>query len=82
MNQFKCPDCKHSGSSNPYPEIPPENKNKFNLSPEQYREAKLNELCCYLRRTNFKETPLGLGVTISRVFRTQQIKNVNLVFIL
>ncbi len=76
MNQFKCPNCKHSGSSNAYPEIPPENKSKFNLNPEQYREAKLNELCCYLRRTNFKETPLGLGVTISRVFRTQQIKNV------
>ena len=33
MNQFKCPDCKHSGSSNPYPEIPPENQKKFNLTP-------------------------------------------------
>ena len=31
MNQFKCPNCKHSESSNPYPEIPPENTNKFNL---------------------------------------------------
>ena len=42
----------------------------------QYREDKLNQLCCYLRRTNFKETPLGLGVSISRVFRTQQIRNI------
>ena len=66
INQFKCPTCIHSGSSNPYPKFPSEKLNK-NLSPEQIREAKLNELCCYLRRTNFKETPSRVIVIIYQI---------------
>ena len=34
MNEFKCSNCKSRGSSNPYPEIPIENENKFRLIPK------------------------------------------------
>ena len=73
MNQFKSPNCKHKFLSwKKFLTM------KINLISqlEQYSENKLNELCWYLQITNFKEISLGLDVTISRVFRTEQIKNV------
>ena len=78
MGEFKCPKCKHRGSSNPYPEFfkVDQDMSLFRLSPEKYKEVKLQELCCYHRKTTFLETPLGLGITISKIPRTGEIKGV------
>lgn len=76
MNEFVCPFCKHRGSSNPYPEFPKINEDNTKLTPEQYKEVKKQELCCYHRKTTFQETPLGLGITITKIPRTGEIKGV------
>ena len=77
-NEFKCLECKHRGSTNPYPEFlqKVENESLFKLSPEQYKKLKFEELCCYHRKTNFRECPLGLGISVSKVSRTGEIKGV------
>ena len=46
MAEFKCSQCKHRGSSNPYPEFPKITENNTKLTQEQYREAKKKEICC------------------------------------
>ena len=76
MAEFKCPNCKHRGSSNPYPEFPKIETEKTKLTMEQYLEAKKQEICCYHRKTNFQEAPLGLGINISKIPRTGEIKGV------
>lgn len=78
MNEYKCPRCKHRGSSNPYPEFykVDQDMSLFKLTPEKYKEVKLQEICCYHRKTTFLETPLGLGITISKIPRTGEIKGI------
>ena len=76
MNEFKCSQCKHKGSSNPYPEFPKINEENAKLTQEQYKEAKKKEICCYHRKTNFEETALGLGISISKIPRTGEIKGI------
>ena len=74
--EFKCPDCKHKGSSNPFPEFPKITEQNAKLSQEQYKELKKKEICCYLRKINFEEGPLGLGISISKIPRTGEIKGI------
>ena len=76
MNEYKCSQCKHNGSSNPYPPFPKVTNQNVKLSKEQYREEKKKEICCYLRKTNFEEGPLGLGISISKIPRTGEIKGI------
>lgn len=40
------------------------------------RERLEDELYCYHSRINFKDSPLGIGLTISRVPRTGMIRSV------
>jgi ubiquitin-protein ligase len=76
MAEFKCPLCKHRGSSNPYPDFPKITEQNTKLTQEQYKEAKKKEICCYHRKTNFEEGPLGLGISISKIPRTGEIKGI------
>ena len=76
MAQFKCPLCKHSGSSNPYPPFPQVAEQNIKLTQEQYKEEKRKEICCYHRKTNFEEGALGLGISISKIPRTGEIKGI------
>ena len=65
MSEFKCSQCKHKGSSNPYPEFPKITEQNTKMTQEQYKEAKKNEICCYHRKTNFVDAAIGLGISIS-----------------
>mgnify|MGYP002624006015 CR=1 FL=1 len=76
MAEFKCSQCKHRGSSNPYPDFPKITEQNTKLTQEQYKEAKKKEICCYHRKTNFEEGPLGLGISISKIPRTGEIKGI------
>ena len=76
MAEFKCPQCKHRGSSNPYPDFPKVNEQNTKMTQEQYQECKKKEICCYHRKTNFEEGPLGLGISISKIPRTGEIKGI------
>ena len=76
MAEFECPMCKHRGSSNPYPEFPKITEENAKLTQKQYKEAKKKEICCYHRKTNFEEGPLGLGISISKIPRTGEIKGI------
>jgi ubiquitin-protein ligase/Ran GTPase-activating protein (RanGAP) involved in mRNA processing and transport len=77
MAEFKCSQCKHRGSSNPYPEFPKINEQNTKMTQEQYKEAKKKELCCYHRKVNFEEAHLGLGLSITKIPRTGEIKGIN-----
>ena len=74
MAEFKCPLCKHNGSVNPYPPFPETKENK--LTQKKYRELKEKEICCYHRKTNFHDCALGLGISISKIPRTGEIKGI------
>ena len=76
MSEFKCSQCKHKGSSNPYPEFPKITEQNTKLTQEQYKEAKKNEICCYHRKTNFVDAAIGLGISISKIPRTGEIKGI------
>ena len=77
MAEFKCSQCRHRGSSNPYPEFPKINEQNTKMTQEQYKEAKKKELCCYHRKVNFEEAHLGLGLSITKIPRTGEIKGIN-----
>ena len=76
LSEFKCSSCKHSGSSNPYPPFPKIEKKDTKLTQQQYKEEKKKEICCYHRKTSFEENPLGLGISITKIPRTGEIKAV------
>ena len=76
MAEFKCSQCKHRGSSNPYPEFPKVTEQNTKMTEEQYKEAKKKEICCYHRKITFEEDTLGLGISISKIPRTGEIKGV------
>ena len=76
MAEFKCMQCKHRGSSNPYPEFPVITEQNAKMTLEQYKEAKKKEICCYQRKTNFEENAIGLGISISKIPRTGEIKGI------
>ena len=76
MSQFKCSLCNHNGSSNPFPAFPEIKEQDAKLTQEQYKQEKKKEICCYHRKTNFEEGPLGLGISISKIPRTGEIKGV------
>ena len=76
MGEFKCSECKHKGSSNPYPPFPEIKEQSIKLTQEQYKEEKRKEICCYHRKLNFEEAALGLGISISKIPRTGEIKGI------
>ena len=76
MADFKCSQCRHKGSSNPYPNFPEITEKNIKLTKKQYKEEKKNEICCYHRKTTFLEGALGLGISISKIPRTGEIKGI------
>ena len=74
--EFKCPQCKHNGSSNPFPPFPQIQEQNIKLTQEQYKEEKKKEICCYHRKINFEEGALGLGISITKIPRTGEIKGI------
>ena len=76
MNEFKCPECKHRGSSNPFPDFPQKTELNTQLTVEQYKEAKKEEICCYHIKEHFTKVPIGLGVNISKIPRTGEINSI------
>jgi Ran GTPase-activating protein (RanGAP) involved in mRNA processing and transport len=74
LPKYNCSECKHKGSNNQiYPEVQ-EYTNKIKLS--DYNDRIQKELCCFHRRTTFKEAPLGVGISILRLPRTGEIKTI------
>ena len=76
MDDFKCSQCKHRGSANPYPEFPKITNKNNKMTYNQYKEAKKKEICCYQRKITFEEGALGLGVSISNIPRTGEIRSI------
>ena len=74
MNAFECPQCLHKGSSDPFPPLP--KTKKFNLTSEEYKQVRKSEICCFYRKLNFQEAPLGIGISISKIPRTGEIRNI------
>jgi hypothetical protein len=76
-NAFRCPrpECTHQGPIKPYP--PFNNKEKdldsflMLKSPEELMQE---ELTCFHTKMRLKETTLGIGVSISRLPRTGEIR--------
>ena len=77
LSSFKCSQCDHKGSSNPYPKFPEEEKLNTKLTSEQYQKEKQNEICCCITKDNFEKCSLGLGINISIIPRTGELKNID-----
>jgi len=77
LSSFNCFQCDHKGSSNPYPKFPEEEKLNTKLTSEQYQKEKKNEICCCYTKDNFEKCSLGLGVNISIIPRTGELKNID-----
>jgi len=76
LGEFNCPSCKHKGSANPFPPFQTLEVKNAKLTQTQYKEEKKKEICCYHRKTSFEEDPLGLGISITKIPRTGEIKGV------
>lgn len=72
-NQYKCSMCLHNKNLNYWPEI---SQSLYKKSWENYQEEKEKEFVCYYSKLDFQENPLGLGITISKIPRTQEIKGI------
>jgi ubiquitin-protein ligase len=76
-NSYKCPKCKHRGSIECYPAFNDKEAdvNAF-VIPRSPEEMVAQELLCYHTRTNLQEGSLGIGVSVSRLPRTGEIRSV------
>ena len=78
LSSFNCLQCDHKGSSNPYPKFPEEEKLNTKLTSEQYQKEKKNEICCCYTKDSFENSfcSLGLGINISIIPRTGELRNI------
>lgn len=76
-NAFKCTECSHRGPIEPYPKFHDKDQDE-----EQYvvlrepKEMLRDEFFCYHSRTRLAEQSLGIGISISRLPRTGEIRTV------
>jgi hypothetical protein len=77
-NSFKCPSCRHRGSIEPFPTFNEREKTigEFILLEEPHSLLE-KEFVCYHTKTPLSDTTLGVGVSLSRLPRTGEIRNVN-----
>ena len=76
-NSFKCTECKHRGPIEPHP--PFNEKESEEQAFVLLKDAKTllgEELMCFHTRNPLPETSLGIGVSISRLPRTGEIRSV------
>lgn len=77
-NAYKCHSCRHRGSIEPFPNF---NDNEKTVSEfimlEEPQSLLEKEFTCYHTKTPLSETSLGIGVSLSRLPRTGEIRNVN-----
>ena len=76
-SDYTCEVCKSHGNTDPFPKFPEKEKLNNQLTEEEYKEAKKQEICCFLNKELFEKTQLGLGINISTVLRTGEIKSVD-----
>ena len=76
INEYKCGICPHKGSSNPWPEFNNNENQKNILTPEKYKEEKKKEYVCFHRKSDFEESPLGIGISIAKIPRSGVIGGV------
>lgn len=77
-NSYKSPFCRHRGSNEPFPAFNEREKNigDFILLEEPLKLLE-KEFVCYHTKTPLAEASLGIGVSLSRLPRTGEIRNVN-----
>jgi len=76
-NSFKCTMCKHRGPIEPYPPFnPKDNDLQSFIMLKDPKTLLEEEMLCFHSRTRLAETTLGIGVSISRLPRTGEIRNV------
>lgn len=77
-NAFKCHSCRHRGSIEPFPVFNDREKviGDFILLEEPLNLLE-KEFVCYHTKTPLAEASLGIGVSLSRLPRTGEIRNVN-----
>ena len=76
-NAFRCDKCRHRGPIEPYP--PFNDKADSDEAFIELRDAKTllkDEFLCYHTRNRLPEVPLGIGVSLSRLPRTGEIRSV------
>jgi hypothetical protein len=76
-NSFKCCKCKHRGPIEPYPPFNDKESdiNSFIVVREP-KQLIQQELVCFHSRDTLSEQPLGIGVSLSRLPRTGEIRSV------
>ena len=76
-NEFKCPKCKHRGPIEPYPPFNDReaDEDAFVLAVDAQSLLK-EEFLCYHSRNRLPEVSLGVGVSLSRLPRTGEIRSV------
>lgn len=76
-NAFKCPKCSHRGPIEPYPKFHEKDQDEDSYvvlrDPKKMLEE---EFLCYHSKTKLSEASLGIGVSISRLPRTGEIRSV------
>lgn len=76
LNEYTSPDCPHKGIKNPWPQFKESNWKNRVLTYDEYQEEKSKEFKCYFSKTNFDETPLGVGISVKKKPRTGEISGV------
>jgi ubiquitin-protein ligase/Ran GTPase-activating protein (RanGAP) involved in mRNA processing and transport len=78
INEYACGDCKHKGSSNPWPEFIKNDDDPalHTMNQKSYMTTIKNELVCYHTKLSYEETPLGIGINIVKLPRTGEIKGI------
>ena len=77
-NAYKCTECSHRGPIEPYPKFHEKDQDEESYvvlrDPKKMLE---DEFTCFHSRTKLSEASLGIGVSISRLPRTGEIRSVN-----
>ena len=76
-NEFKCDECRHRGPIEPYPAFNEKesDENAFVVLRDP-KQMLAEEFICYHSRSRLPEVALGIGVSLSRLPRTGEIRSV------
>lgn len=76
-NRYSCTRCGHKGPLDPFPRFDErENDLKQYICTRTPEQLLADELTCYNTKTNLKDGSLGVGVSVSRLPRTGEIRSV------